>query len=1369
MAQLVVGAISAAVGFAVAGPTGAQIGWAIGTAIAAPTQKVRSPRLDDLKVTGAEYGQPIPWVRGHPRVAGQLWWSSDKREVSTTTSVGKGGGVEQTTYTYQVDLLYGLTSSEIQGISRVWSNGKLIYSRLDGTTTDSLANSAGANSWDRITCYTGAADQLPDPTYEAAVGVGNAPAYRGRGTVFIEGLQLGSSGQIPNLTFEVFTSGTETPTCVTADEDVLLQLCFEGADGSTTFTDSSLYAHPVVRGGSAEIDTSQFACGTSSLYCLPAFGSASAALDEFELSDFTVRFFFKANSDNDRVYFGRITSTTHGWRFRYENIGKQFIFTNYRVPFTGPGPNVFTKAWDYAGSSFAWHEIVLVVIAGDPALYVDGVLLGVTSDSGNAEVTYVDTEVFCIGMPRPGASTLRCNGWFDDVQVIARALTSDEITGECTSNIDVVVLDNDTLQETVETLCEKAGMPAGTYDATALASITKPIRALAVSQVTPARTVLEQLAAGYFFEAYATDKLYFVARGGSVALSIPVDDLGAGEDQATEEALPVTISSDEQIPAQIALTYSNVDSDYNTATEYSDRLISGIVDTRTIALPMGFTASEAKGISDAMLADEYASRVAGQAALTLKYSRLVPTDVVTLTSPDGAQYRARLVRRTEGRVLVAYEWVVDDATAIESSGITSDDYTPSITVNLPGPTSIELMDIPILRDADNSPGIYVAAKPTRGTWPGYQLLQSIDSGVEYTDAGTGTSRAIFGETTTALTTWAGGNVFDEKGSVTVDVGGATLSSATRDDLLNSDANAMLIGSEVIQYRTATLVTAGVYTLTGLLRGRRGTEWAMTSHAIGEPAVLLRVEGILRVSYDSTRIGIDAYYKGVTLGKRLSSATAHVFNDSGIAVRPFSPVDIRVSRSSSTDIVIAWKRRTRFRTQLGGASGITVPLGEAAEAYVVRIYSDSGYTTLLRTISTAEQEATYTAVQQFEDGSALLSALYVQVEQLGVNSIAGYTASQALAIPVAAPNSFSSTYTARPIGAFDGELLAIDLGTVSSVITYRMLVSLDDGVTWDVSYQGPAVVGGSDGVRYFDGLLPTVRLGILQNVSAAITNAVTASDNVAAPTSTDPSPSISGAYIYPVALYADTVAATDVFRLIGRRNDASSTAGLSHFESTDGITWTLVGELAQDAADPNELPALTYGAFEPNTFWPFAPVNALCTLQLFGSRWFLHSDFAIYYTDDPTLVTGWLRAPTGLGEGSSNPWTSIGGVVEFGSWLVAYRKLTYGFLATSSVSYSTDNGETWTAIRPTAQGADDLSALYVHGSELVLVLLGGTPRVLKATDPSGTWTSHNISGATAGLRSFVASGSNIVARDAFTRQLMYSADSVTWQAATVTES
>ena len=118
MAQLIIAAAGAAIGGALAtgvaflGLTGASIGWTVGSLIGAqfgPTQRLKGPRLDDLKVTGVEYGQPIGREAGHPRIAGQIWWASDKREIATTTEVGKGGGgAEVTSYTYEIDLLVAL-------------------------------------------------------------------------------------------------------------------------------------------------------------------------------------------------------------------------------------------------------------------------------------------------------------------------------------------------------------------------------------------------------------------------------------------------------------------------------------------------------------------------------------------------------------------------------------------------------------------------------------------------------------------------------------------------------------------------------------------------------------------------------------------------------------------------------------------------------------------------------------------------------------------------------------------------------------------------------------------------------------------------------------------------------------------------------------------------------------------------------------------------------------------------------------------------------------------------------------------------------------------------------------------------------------
>src|ERR1017187_5302445 len=205
MAQLVLGAAGAVVttmmGF---GPgIGFSLGSMLGSSMAkSPTTRVQGQQqqLMDLRVTGTEYGQAIPFVKGSISIAGQVWWNTDRRPTTTTTTTttgggggkggGGGGGTETSTSTisYDMDMLIGLSDNPIRGIARIWSNGALIYTADAGATSASIDASVAANAWTRMTVYTGAADQLPDPTYEAAVGTENACAYRGRGSVFIEGL-----------------------------------------------------------------------------------------------------------------------------------------------------------------------------------------------------------------------------------------------------------------------------------------------------------------------------------------------------------------------------------------------------------------------------------------------------------------------------------------------------------------------------------------------------------------------------------------------------------------------------------------------------------------------------------------------------------------------------------------------------------------------------------------------------------------------------------------------------------------------------------------------------------------------------------------------------------------------------------------------------------------------------------------------------------------------------------------------------------------------------------------------------------------------------------------------------------------------------
>jgi len=989
MAQLAIAAAGAAVG-SFFGPFGASIGWAIGSVVGAqfgPKQKSYGPRLEDLKVTGSEYGQTIPWAAGHPRIAGQVWWASQRREISTTTSQGKGGGgAESTSYTYEVDILYGLVDRQILGVSRIWLNGKLIWTALADSDEDSLTNSQNDAPWDRITTYTGESTQLPDPTYEAAVT--NAPAYRGRGSVFIEGLQLGSSGVIPNLTFEVVIDGDVT----LADKGFLCQ--FDSLVNATD-VDATLGPDPVLSSG-ATLDTGVKKFGNSSVkvgVTSALARTASTIVQEVhEGKSWRWEFwaYFTGDSAN-AIAIGNPANVSIGKGGAF-NAYTYNIACNEFIGGGGIGAPALTpplNTWVHVaveqknGQRIKLYDSVNGYIddflPGQPVpTFPEAAFVRVNISNGNTPL-YVDSMLFRWFEPDEEDQLYQVGGYSIPTEPF-------EPPPYAYQTIDPY---DDTLQNVVEDLCERC-MPAGTYDATALASITKPVRAFVLSQVATTRSAIEQLMAGYFFEAFTTDKLYFVPRAGSVADTIDADDMGAGLESPEDETLPTQIGSDLEIPAQVSVSYSNVDADYTTATEHSDRLLAGQVNTSVVQLPLGFTAAEGKGIADAIVIDGYASRVTGTFSVPLSYSELTPTDVVAVPDADGNVYRVRIVRRTEQGPLLKFEWVLDDATAIESAGITSDDYTPTIDVAIPGATIMELLDIPLLRDAENTLGHYVAATSAGTTWPGASISRSLDD-VEFAEAARVNERAILGVTTTTLGNFTGVG-FDETNTVTVSLSYGTLSSSTRAGLLaDASINNIMIGAELVRFRTATFVSDGIYTLSGLLRGQKGTEWAMAGHTSSDVVVLIQTAGMRYVSIDLPSLSSERFYKGVTLGKSLASVTSEEFTCEGVSLKPLAPVNLRRTIETANQITVTWDRRTRLACTFTGTAGISVPLGELTEAYEVDVVLIAG-SVLKRTITATSASAIYTAAMQAEDGIGASTPIRFDVYQMSAVVGRGYVGS-----------------------------------------------------------------------------------------------------------------------------------------------------------------------------------------------------------------------------------------------------------------------------------------------------------------------------------------------------------------------------------------
>jgi hypothetical protein len=976
MARLVLGAVGAVVGFYFGGPAGAQAGFALGSMAGGalePNAKVQGPRLADLKAPAATYGSPIPYIEGHPRLGGVWVWCSDKREIATTESQGKGGpGVDSTSYTYEMDVLIVVCEGTFAGVRRVWNNGKLAWTAADDATTESLQASLDTTLWREMRVYTGAADQLPDPTYEAAFGVGNVPAMRDRGTIVIEGLNLGGSGQAPLLTFEACSAGSAT-----TDVNLVFDVPFDGnpddvaADPITpTVTNSSYISYATAgsavftvaeevpllggeltyTGGKLATDHSQKFTVEASLAVLEAQASVGGT----------------TTGDNDR--FLRFTATS----------GSAAAF-GFRVV---DGEVTLSTTVSHFGSSTTFHGPVAGVnryriVIDDPdgtvSFYLGSVLL-------RSESFVASPETIVLGLASHGAPAVTAYR-FDRVRAYY---------GEAPNDFDLITADDVPLDEVVLRQCQRGGLDASLVDVTALA--TKNVRALAVTQVTAPRAVIDTLMAAYLFEAFEAEKLTFVFRGGAPVATIPFADLGAIADSTdTPEPLPLTKSNETEIPQQVVIKFANVDDDYQDGAESSDRLLVGGKGVQAVEIPLGLTPTEAKRLANAVVMDYAASMIrVGPVSLTREHAALVPTDVVLLLGEGGSTFRTRLQRRSEAGGVLTFEGVLDDATVINSAAVTSGGYNSSTLVRSVVDTVMRLLDMPILLDVDNTPGFYVAAKGTDSTWPGYSLLSSIDD-VTYGKVYGATGAAVMGLCTTTLGDFAGGAVFDEVNSVTVDVGAGTLASITRAALLAGVGNAALVGSEVIRFRTATLSSAGIYVLSGLLRGQRGTEWAIGGHTAAERFVLLQTTGLRRVTDQQSDIGITKYWKGVTFGKSAALVSSTPFADTGIGLLPFSPVDVRAARSSG-DITLTWKRRTRLSTRFVGSGGINVPLGEASEAYSVDIMDGD---TVVRTIATTAATLTYSSADQTADFGAPQSSLTVRVYQISATVGRGYPAEATL--------------------------------------------------------------------------------------------------------------------------------------------------------------------------------------------------------------------------------------------------------------------------------------------------------------------------------------------------------------------------------------
>lgn len=540
------------------------------------------------------------------------------------------------------------------------------------------------------------------------------------------------------------------------------------------------------------------------------------------------------------------------------------------------------------------------------------------------------------------------------------------------------------LSTVVQEICEQAGLTAGDLNVTAL---TDSVDGYIIPRPIPARSALEQLQKAYFFDVVESDDvLKFVKRGGASAVSIPVDDLAASlDDQGDEEPIAEITRRDEpQVPWQVTVTAFNKDAAYQETSEYARRLVTRSKEHVIEELPIVLTPARIAQVADVLLYNAHTGRTPYRFKTGPKYAKYEPADVATIDS-GSALHRVRITAKREALPLIEWEGVLDVAAAYSSSAVGGSSMADSGSVGFPGPTNLALLDIPILRSEDDNVGFYAAMSGMTDGWRGAVLLSSPDDAA-FSQAGSLTLGAIQGTASTALGDSAG-NAWDGANTVEVTLNAGTLSSATALDVLNG-ANTALLGGEIIQFQTAELVSGTKYRLSGLLRGRRGTEQYMGAHAIGERFVLLRSGGLLRVTQPASEIGITRYYRAVSFGESSGSVASRALANEANGLKPLSVAHLNGSRHdpATNDWKVLWVRRARV--DWDWRDRVDAPLGETSESYEVDIINTSTLA-VVRTLTSSTPTATYTAAQQTTDFGSAQSSIRVRVYQISTTVGRGF--------------------------------------------------------------------------------------------------------------------------------------------------------------------------------------------------------------------------------------------------------------------------------------------------------------------------------------------------------------------------------------------
>ncbi len=548
------------------------------------------------------------------------------------------------------------------------------------------------------------------------------------------------------------------------------------------------------------------------------------------------------------------------------------------------------------------------------------------------------------------------------------------------------------LKKLIEDLSTKVLIKNTNIDATEL--VNDEVLGYTVNSKSNAKSIIEQLSPIFSFSCIESDyKIKYIKNGKEAVDTIYKKDLGAQNyaENLDFKDLLITDSIDEkQLVKQVNLTYYNIDLNYNNDTQF-DSVICNSLNTIDFNIPIVLNEDFAKNTCAKLINESHSKRKFFEFTTNYNYLYLEVLDVIYLNYND-IIYKLKIEQIEKNGGLIKFKCSEENSNVYIQSKTseTSKNQDLQVLETLSNTASI-FFDLPALSNKHlEDGGYYLSNKQLNESlsWTGSSTFISDEEQEKFTLLQSFDKQVILGKTLSKLDYL---NInFDEFGyyidnsidyynSVIVKIKSGELNSCSIDQLLNTK-NLCLINNELIQFLNAELIEENTYILSGLLRGRFNTDEYIKTHNENDDFYMVNLDGSVQNVNDTIdNINKINYYKTLTNKQKLNDVNTQAFYNTAQRLKAYKINNLFIERQANNDFKIEFNKSLRgYHKALQQNEIFDID----NDNYVLEIYGNINYETLIKTYTINSLQYTYTIDQQNIDfNNVLQSNIYAKIYKL----------------------------------------------------------------------------------------------------------------------------------------------------------------------------------------------------------------------------------------------------------------------------------------------------------------------------------------------------------------------------------------------------